>query len=181
MYGKTWAAAVAAAFLMAACAPQMEASLSGKMSDETTAGGGAASQSDSYTAAASPAFSADAAASDERSQGLMGTRVIYFEFDKSVVSEDQLPVIDAHADYLSRNPGQGVVLEGNADERGSNEYNLALGQRRAEAVREIMSAAGVSGAQVEAISFGEENPRRLGSSEDAWAENRRVEIRYRGE
>ena len=108
-------------------------------------------------------------------------RLIYFEFDKSVVSTEQLAVIEAHSRFLADNPDKAVLLEGHADERGSNEYNLALGQRRANAVRDILLANGVYDNQVETVSFGEERPLVRESNEAAWAENRRVEIRYRDE
>lgn len=108
-------------------------------------------------------------------------RLIYFEFDKSVVSTEQLAVIEAHSRFLADNPDKAVLLEGHADERGSNEYNLALGQRRANAVRDILLANGVYDNQVETVSFGEERPLVRESNETAWAENRRVEIRYRDE
>ena len=108
-------------------------------------------------------------------------RLIYFEFDKSVVSTEQLAVIEDHSRFLADNPDKAVLLEGHADERGSNEYNLALGQRRANAVRDILLANGVYDNQVETVSFGEERPLVRESNETAWAENRRVEIRYRDE
>ena len=108
-------------------------------------------------------------------------RLVYFDFDKSEVKPDQLAVIEAHARFIIENPGKGILLEGHADERGSNEYNLALGQRRASAVMEIMLANGVDVYNLESVSFGEERPRVNESNESAWAENRRVEIRYRDE
>lgn len=113
--------------------------------------------------------------------GLLDTRRIHFDYDKSVVPEEYLPVLAAHSDYLNRNPGRRVILEGHADERGSNEYNLALGQRRADAVREILLGNGVGAGQIETLSFGEESPVSSGQTEAAWAQNRRVEIRYHNE
>ena len=110
--------------------------------------------------------------------GLLDKRLIFFEYDKSAVRADDLGVINAHADFLIINRGKTVVLEGHADERGSNEYNLALGLRRAEAVREILVASGVYADQIETVSYGEERPRMVGSDESAWAENRRVRIVY---
>ena len=120
--------------------------------------------------------------SDDRlQQAELQQRLVYFEYDRSAVSPDQLAVIEAHARFLVDNPDKGVLLEGHADERGSNEYNLALGQRRANAVRDIMLANGVGDYNIETISFGEERPLIPESNEAAWAENRRVEIRYRDE
>jgi peptidoglycan-associated lipoprotein len=90
-------------------------------------------------------------------------------------------VVAAHAKYLGQNRTTRVRIEGNTDERGSREYNLALGQRRADAVREMMQVLGASPGQIETISFGEEKPRAQGSDERSWAENRRADIRYADE
>ena len=87
----------------------------------------------------------------------------------------------AHAKLLRDNPDASVILQGNTDDRGSREYNLALGQRRADGVRNMMALAGAGDGQIEAVSFGEEKPRALGSGESAWSQNRRTDIVYRGE
>ncbi|MCS6785813.1 MAG: peptidoglycan-associated lipoprotein Pal [Thiobacillaceae bacterium] len=108
----------------------------------------------------------------------LAQRVIYFEFDSAVIDARFQPVIDAHATYLRANPGFKVILQGHADERGSREYNLALGQRRAESVRQALSLLGVADGQMEAVSFGEEKPAVQGSNEEAWRMNRRTEIHY---
>jgi peptidoglycan-associated lipoprotein len=109
---------------------------------------------------------------------LLSQRTIYFEFDRSNVRAQFRPIIDAHAAYIRANPSARVVLEGHADERGSREYNLGLGERRGNAVEQPMQAAGVSGRQVEVVSYGEERPVCRDSSEDCWQRNRRVEIVY---
>ncbi len=106
-------------------------------------------------------------------------RVVYFDFDSYAVRPEFSGLIDAHAKFLNGNSQRRVNLEGHTDERGGREYNLALGQKRAEAVRRALTLVGASDAQVEAVSFGEEKPAVAGSSEDAYAKNRRVEIRYR--
>ncbi len=111
----------------------------------------------------------------------LAQRVIYFEFDSAVIDPRFQPVIDVHATYLKANPGFKVILQGHADERGSREYNLALGQRRAESVRQALSLLGVPDGQMEAVSFGEEKPAVQGSNEEAWRMNRRTEIHYVGE
>ncbi len=108
----------------------------------------------------------------------LAQRVIYFEFDSAVIDSRFQPVLDAHATYLKANPGFKVILQGHADERGSREYNLALGQRRAESVRQALSLLGVPDGQMEAVSFGEEKPAVQGSNEEAWRMNRRTEIHY---
>ncbi len=107
---------------------------------------------------------------------LLGTNKIYFEFDSSQVDEQSRQVIEAHSQFLIENPDVNVVLEGHADERGTREYNLALGERRANTVAEIMVAYGVSAGRVQTVSYGEERPAALGSDESAWQLNRRVVI-----
>src|SRR5512139_1273472 len=106
-------------------------------------------------------------------------RIIYFDFDSYVVKSQYQPVIEANARRLSADRKLRVVVEGHTDERGGREYNLALGQRRAEAVTKSLTLLGVSDSQVEAVSFGEERPAVVGSNEDAWAKNRRAEIKDR--
>ena len=98
--------------------------------------------------------------------------------DSSEVMPDFVPVIAAHAQYLIANPSQHITLEGNADERGSREYNIALGEQRAKSVSGMMKARGVSESQLQIISYGEEKPAAFGSDEAAWEKNRRVEIVY---
>ena len=107
------------------------------------------------------------------------TRVIYFDFDSFVVKEEFSGAIDGHAKRLTANKGKKVIVEGHTDERGGREYNLALGQKRAEAVQKSLTLLGVSAEQVEAVSFGEERPAVTGASEEAWAKNRRAEIKDR--
>lgn len=104
--------------------------------------------------------------------------VVYFDFDQAIVKRGFHGELDKHADFLTGNRGQQVRLEGHADERGTREYNLALGERRANAVRAYLVAQGVSGAQIDVISYGEERPAVGGHNEAAWAKNRRVEIEY---
>lgn len=105
-------------------------------------------------------------------------RSIYFEYDSFELRADAKPVVEAHAKYLLTNKSRKVTLQGNTDERGSREYNLALGQKRAEAVRKALAALGVPESQMEAISFGEEKPKATGSDEAAFSENRRTDLAY---
>ncbi|MHB0973488.1 MAG: peptidoglycan-associated lipoprotein Pal [Thiobacillus sp.] len=111
----------------------------------------------------------------------LSKRSVYFDFDSFVVKDEYRPMLEAHAGYLMSKRDAHVILQGNADERGSREYNLALGQKRAEAVRKALSVLGVSDAQMEAISFGEEKPRNEGHDEAAYAENRRTDVVYSDE
>jgi len=104
-------------------------------------------------------------------------RVVYFDFDSDVVKEEYRPLIDLHAKRLNANKKAALNLEGHTDERGGREYNLALGQRRAEAVAKSLTLLGVAANQVEAVSFGKERPAAQGTGEEVWAKNRRVELK----
>lgn len=106
-------------------------------------------------------------------------RVVYFDFDSFVVKDEFRGAIEGHAKRLSANKAKKVVIEGHTDERGGREYNLALGQKRAEAVQKSLVLLGVSADQIESVSFGKERPAVEGSNEEAWAKNRRAEIKDR--
>lgn len=105
-------------------------------------------------------------------------RSVYFEFDSYTVPEQYRNVVEMHSSYLRGNSQQRVRIEGHADSRGGSEYNLALGQRRSEAVSRMMTLLGVNAGQIEAISFGKERPRAMGNTEADYAENRRADIVY---
>ena len=105
-------------------------------------------------------------------------RSVYFDFDSYVIRDEFKPLVGAHSKYLSDNSGRKIVIQGNTDERGGREYNLALGQKRAQAVARSMQLLGVSGNQIETVSFGKEKPKALGHDEASWAENRRADIVY---
>jgi len=111
-------------------------------------------------------------------KGILAKRSVYFDYDSFIVKDEFKPVVEAHAKYLASNKGRKIIIQGNTDERGGREYNLALGQKRAEAVRKSLNVLGVSDAQMEAVSFGKEKPKANGSDEAAWAENRRADIVY---
>lgn len=104
--------------------------------------------------------------------------VFYFDFDKSIVRPASREALAKHAEYLVSNPDARIVLEGHADERGTREYNIALGERRAKAVSRYLTIQGVAASQVESVSFGEEVPVAFGHEDNAWQLNRRVEVRY---
>lgn len=104
--------------------------------------------------------------------------VIYFDFDQSTVKAEYRPVVAAHAEYLAAHPNARVTLEGHADERGSREYNLGLGERRGNSVMGLLSAQGARGDQQNVVSYGEERPECRVSDEDCWGQNRRVWIVY---
>jgi peptidoglycan-associated lipoprotein len=109
---------------------------------------------------------------------VLATRSVYYPFDVSAVQEADKPVVQAHAKYLSEHPNSKVRLEGNADERGSNEYNLALGQRRADGVKKMLMLGGAKASQIETVSYGEEKPRCTEHNEACWKQNRRTDIKY---
>lgn len=110
---------------------------------------------------------------------LLGQQVIYFDFNSFSIREADRPVIQAHAEYLAANAGASVILEGHADERGSREYNIALGEQRSKAIRQLLLFQGAGVSQLETVSYGEERPVASGHNESAWQQNRRVEILYK--
>jgi len=114
-------------------------------------------------------------------KNILSKRNVFFDLDSFNVKDEYKPMIEAHAQYLKQHKDAKVFLQGNCDERGSREYNIALGQKRAEAVRKMMSVLGVSESQMETVSFGEEKPKAEGHDEAAWAQNRRTDIVYKGE
>ena len=108
----------------------------------------------------------------------LANRVFYFDYDSSIVRDSDRETLAAHAEYMAGHPSASVRLEGHTDERGSREYNIALGERRANAVRQLLLFNGVSADQVQTVSYGEERPAALGHDEDSWSLNRRVEMIY---
>jgi peptidoglycan-associated lipoprotein len=108
----------------------------------------------------------------------LSRRVIYFEYDSSEILADDQELVSFHASYLANNPNQMITLEGHGDERGSREYNIGLGDRRAQSVRRVFELQGVSPQQISIVSYGEEKPAAEGHSDAAWRLNRRVEIVY---
>lgn len=110
----------------------------------------------------------------------LARRVIYFQYDSYDVLPEYVSVVNAHANYLASHSGRAVTLEGHADERGSSEYNIALGEQRARAVAKLMTLQGVAEEQIQIVSFGEEKPVNSGHDESSWQQNRRVEITYSG-
>lgn len=113
-----------------------------------------------------------------KGQDLLGKKRIYFTFDSSSIDDESRPIVEAHANYLAANKGTKVTLEGHADERGTREYNLALGERRAQAVERMVKLLGVSADRVKVVSYGEEKALAAGHDDGSWSQNRRVEIVY---
>jgi peptidoglycan-associated lipoprotein len=114
-------------------------------------------------------------------RNILSKRNIYFDYDQFTVKDEYRPIVEAHAKYLQANRSARAILQGNTDERGTREYNIALGQKRADAVKNMMLLYGAQEVQIETVSFGKEKPRREGHDEQSWAENRRVDIVHAGE
>lgn len=121
---------------------------------------------------------ASAAAREEASAAALRQRSVYFDFDSYTVKPEFIGVIERHARNMIANPSETVQVQGNTDSRGSREYNLALGQKRSEAVKQRLQLFGVPASRIEAVSFGSEKPVALGENEEAWAQNRRADVIY---
>jgi peptidoglycan-associated lipoprotein len=191
------AAITAAIFLLAGCSSTPDAAKVDEGTTTPTAGSSAGATgstsglgtgsvgSGSNIASAGTVGSAtsagglDPALTDPRNP--LSKRSIFYDLDSYVVKDEYRAIVEAHAAYLKRNPGMRLIVEGNTDERGSREYNLALGQRRSEGVKRVFALLGVSDSQVQTVSFGEEKPRNATATESAYSENRRSDIRYVGE
>ncbi len=115
----------------------------------------------------------------DAAEDILSKRNVFFDFDKFDVKPEYKDLVEAHGKYLAEHADTSIMLEGNADERGSREYNLALGQKRAVAVKNVLTTLGVKDKQIETTSYGEEKPMMEGHDEDAWSHNRRTDIKYK--
>jgi peptidoglycan-associated lipoprotein len=173
--------------LLAGCASTSDTQPAAPVEDGTstsagTTTGGATTAGTGTSGISGSAIGGAGAASALRDpNNILSKRSIYFEFDEFVVKDEYKPVVEAHAKYLQANKAARVTLQGNTDERGSREYNIALAQKRADAVKRLMLLLGATEVQIETVSFGKEKPRREGHDEASWAENRRVDIVHAGE
>ncbi len=165
--------AIAAALVLAGCASGVKLDEPAPVENRTGAAGSGSGGAGSGQAGQSGVTSVNLG-SKNASDGL--ANLIYFDFDAYVVKDEFRPVVDQHAKLLNADRKKKLTIEGHTDERGGREYNLALGQRRAEAVQKSLSLLGVAAGQTEAVSFGEERPAAQGSDEAAWAKNRRAEL-----
>jgi len=155
--------------LLAACASQ-------KPKEATAAAPEAPAATAVETKAATVAKTAVDPLNDPSS--ILAKRSVYFPFDVSVVQDADKPAVQAHAKYLAEHAARKVRLEGNCDERGSNEYNLALGQRRADSVKKMLELGGAKAGQLDSVSYGEEKPKASGHDEASWSQNRRADLNY---
>jgi peptidoglycan-associated lipoprotein len=113
--------------------------------------------------------------------GVLAQRSIFYDLDQYDIKDQYKPLVEAHAKYLRDNPGRKMLIQGNTDERGGREYNIALGQRRSDGVKRMMQLLGVREDQIESVSLGEEKPRDEGHDEQAWSKNRRSDLLHQGE
>ena len=168
--------ALVIAMAMAACSSPVKLDDSSNVPVESrtpTAAGGAGS-----TAGAGPGGQSQVTTVNVDKGAASGAaRIVYFDFDSFVVKDEFRPLVETHAKRIAASKGQRATIEGHTDERGGREYNLALGQKRAEAVQRAMTLLGVADNQLEAVSFGKERPAAQGSDEAAWAQNRRAELK----
>jgi peptidoglycan-associated lipoprotein len=169
--------------LLAACASDKPAPVASNAGASNTAAADAAAADAAakQAAAAAAAQQTNAATTNalDDVNSILSKRSAFFDFDKSVVKAEDKPMVQAHGEFLKGQADRKVVVEGNADERGSSEYNLALGNRRAESVKKMLVVSGAKAAQISTVSFGEEKPRETGHNEAAWAQNRRADIAYK--
>ena len=169
--------ALLAALLIAACSSTPKTGSGAKIEDR--APGSPTDGSIQTITPDSPSGSTLAILKDPKS--ILSKRSVYFDFDSYVIKDEHKALVEAHGKFLREHPEIKMLIQGNADERGSREYNLALGQKRAEAVRKALTLLGAKDAQIEAVSLGEEKPKNAGHDEAAWAENRRGDMLYSGE
>jgi peptidoglycan-associated lipoprotein len=172
--------------LLAACAsaPTSQEQAPAGVEDRSVGGTGAQSQGVGSTGVTGTELAGQKGAGGNPltdPSNILSKRSIYYDFDKFDVKDEYRPIIEAHAAYLRDHPDAKVLIQGNTDERGSREYNVALGQRRADGVKKLLLLLGAKEDQVEAVSLGEEKPKAQGTTEEAYAQNRRCDILYKGE
>ena len=177
---KRAALALTVTALVAGCSSGVKLDDAATGDSNTTASTSGSNNGSGSSTGQSTVTPADMNGSTRPGQGPVGVaHIVYFDFDSYTVKSEYQSVLESHAKFLKANNAKKVNLEGHTDQRGGSEYNLALGQKRAEAVRRSLALLGVPDSQVEAVSFGKEKPAAQGNSEDAFAQNRRVEFSYR--
>jgi peptidoglycan-associated lipoprotein len=175
-------ALIAATLVGCSTTPTTEAPVDDKSGAAGAAGSTGAQTSGSQAGGVSGSATGSMAGNPLRDpNNILSKRSVYFDFDSFVVKDDYKAVVEAHARYLQQHRDAHMTINGNTDERGSREYNIALGQKRADAVKRMMLLLGATDNQIETVSFGKEKPKNPGHDESAWAENRRDDIVYSGE
>jgi peptidoglycan-associated lipoprotein len=174
--------ALVAAVLLVGCAetPKLENNAG---VEERTPTGAAAGEKPAAGSEVKPVAPSDAQQANPLKDpaNILSKRSIFYDYDKYDVKDEYKPLLQAHARYLAQNPNAKMLIQGNADERGSREYNIALGQKRADGVKKLLQLMGVAESQIESVSLGEEKPRCTETTEECYAQNRRSDMLYRGE
>ena len=170
-------ALVAAVALLAGCASTPTAESKAGVEDRTPTA--TAKQGSSVTPVAPKAAQQVNPLKDPKN--ILSKRSIFYDYDKYDVKDQYKPMLEAHAHYLAQNPGTKMLIQGNCDERGSREYNIALGQKRADGVKKMLQLMGAKESQIESVSLGEEKPRCTDQTEECYAQNRRSDMLYPGE
>jgi peptidoglycan-associated lipoprotein len=178
---RTFVLALAAtAFLLGACSTTSDGTTAGVEERKPAAGTeGDKPRVATVDLTSKPGASSLSALKDPNN--ILSKRSVYYELDKFDVKDEYRPLIEAHAKYLRENPSAKMLVQGNTDERGSREYNVALGQRRSDGVKKMLMLLGARESQIESVSLGEEKPKSEGHDETAWAQNRRSDMLYGGE
>jgi peptidoglycan-associated lipoprotein len=170
------------AIFVSACATTQEISVPDDDTQTGTIADGTMIISEDDVGVSASAISDEGLSAQEmlaQSDSILSSRTIYFEFDSASLSDETMSILEAHGAFIAENGEVDVRLEGHADERGSREYNIALGDRRAQSVRRVLLLQGASTDQIDTVSYGEEQPASPDHTEEAWAENRRVELIYK--
>lgn len=169
-----WSAMISAALLLAGCSSTATKDDAGASVEDR----GSSSYGGAATTSGIGGGAGWTGSALEDPGSLLSSRIIYFDFDQETIRDEFIEVLRTHAAYLISDPASAVLIEGHADERGSREYNIGLGERRANAVKRFLEAEGVSPSQISTLSYGEERPAVYGNDELSWAENRRAVLVY---
>ena len=177
-----WIGLIAAALAGCSTTPSTEAPVDDKSAAGTPGAGAGGAQTGSASGGGVTGSATGSASNPLRDpNNILSKRSVYFDYDSFVVKDEYRPLVEAHARYLQQNRNARATVQGNTDERGSREYNIALGQKRADSVKRMMTLLGATESQIETVSFGKEKPKNPGHDESAYAENRRDDILYSGE
>jgi len=177
-----WIGLIAAALAGCSTTPSTEAPVDDRSAAGAAGGSAGGAQTGSASGGGVTGSATGSASNPLRDpNNILSKRSVYFDYDSFVVKDEYRPLVEAHARYLQQNRSARATVQGNTDERGSREYNIALGQKRADSVKRMMTLLGATESQIETVSFGKEKPKNPGHDETAWAENRRDDIVYPGE
>ena len=177
-----WIGLIAAALAGCSTTPSTEAPVDDRSAAGAAGGSAGGAQTGSASGGGVTGSATGSASNPLRDpNNILSKRSVYFDYDSFVVKDEYRPLVEAHARYLQQNRSARTIVQGNTDERGSREYNIALAQKRADSVKRMMTLLGATESQIETVSFGKEKPKNPGHDESAYAENRRDDILYAGE